>query len=46
MKKQERRFFAPLYGWHNGVENSVENVENPDKSLIYRGGNMVMEKIT
>jgi len=28
------------------VENSVENVENPDESVIYRGSNMVMGKIT
>ena len=39
-------FFAVLQGLHNGVENSVENVENLDKSMIYKGGNMVMGKIT
>ena len=39
-------FFAVLQGLHNDVENSVENVENLDKSVIYKGGNMVMGKIT
>ena len=38
-------FFAALQGLHNGVENSVENVENLDKSMIYKGGKMVMGKI-
>ena len=35
-----------MQGLHNGVENSVENVENLDKSMIYKGGKMVMGKIT
>jgi hypothetical protein len=46
LKGTEMGFFVVLQGLHNGVENSVENVENLDKSVIYKGGNMVMGKIT
>ena len=38
--------FLVLRSLHNGVENPVENVENPCAPLFYRGSNMVMRKIT
>ena len=39
-------FFSFLCSLHNGVEKSVENVENPCGDWFYVGGNLVMGNIT
>ena len=42
----EPAFFGELQSWHNGVENSVENVQNPDEKGIELGDGQVMRNFT
>ena len=45
-RKKRVRTFWPILSLHNGVDNCVENVKNPEIRMVCGGDTPIMEKIT